>query len=106
MVMAVALCGVFIALAVPLILQKVPPNCVYGFRTRKTMSSEVIWYKANRFLGYGLVASALASLLVLYVSVLFPPVVPPSLVHEHAMFVVLLPVGILLVVSAVYHGTL
>ena len=104
--MAVALCGVFIALAVPLILQKVPPNCVYGFRTRKTMSSEVIWYKANWFFGYGLVVAALASLLVLYLGILFPQVVPPPLVHEHSMFTVVLPIGILLVVSAVYHRTL
>jgi len=104
--MAVALCLLFIALAVPLILQKVPPNCVYGFRTRKTMSNPAVWYKANRFMGYGLVVSALVSLLVLYAGALYPQVVPPPLVHEHSMFTVVLPVGILLVVSAVYHRTL
>jgi uncharacterized membrane protein len=105
-VMVVALCVVFIALAVPLILQKVPPNCVYGFRTRKTISSEAIWYKANSFFGYGLVVSSLASLLVLCVGVLFPQVVPPSFVHEHPMIIVMVPIAILLVASAVYHRTL
>lgn len=100
------LCVVFIALAVPLVLQKVPPNCVYGFRTRKTLSSETTWYKANRFLGCGLVASALASLVILCAGTLFPQVVPPPLVHEHAMLTVMLPVVILLAASAVYHSTL
>ena len=104
--MAVALSTFFIAMAVPLVLQKVPPNRVYGFRTRKTMSNEVIWYKANRFMGCGLVASALVSLVFLYVGALFPQVVPPPLIHQHAMLVVVLPVGILLVISAVYHRTL
>jgi uncharacterized membrane protein len=103
---AAALCVLFIALAIPLILQKVPPNCVYGFRTRKTLSNEATWYKANRFFGCGLVAAALLSLLVLYVGTLYPQVVPPPFVHEHSMFTVVLPVGILLVVSAVYHRTL
>jgi uncharacterized membrane protein len=103
---ASALCVVFIALAVPLILQKVPPNCVYGFRTRKTMSSTTTWYKANKFLGYGLVVAALVSLLILNVGALYLQIIPPPFVHEHAMFTVVLPVGILLVVSAVYHRTL
>jgi uncharacterized membrane protein len=106
MIMAVALCGAFIAMAVPLILQKVPPNRIYGFRTRNTISTEWIWYKANRFVGYGLVVSALASLLILYVGTLYPQVVPPPLVHEHAMFIVVVPIGILLAISSIYVGRL
>jgi uncharacterized membrane protein len=104
--MASALCVLFIALAVPLILQKVPINCVYGFRTRKTMANAATWYKANRFFGCGLVVAALVSLFILNVGALYPDVIPPPFVHEHSMFTVVLPVGVLLVVSAFYHRTL
>jgi uncharacterized membrane protein len=37
--------------AIPLILRKVPPNGLYGFRTPKTLSSSEIWYEANRMSG-------------------------------------------------------
>lgn len=46
---------VFIALSVPLILKKVPPNNWYGFRTPKTLSDEKIWYEANRISAQGMV---------------------------------------------------
>ena len=31
---------VFVVLSLPLILKRAPPNPIYGFRTRKTMSDE------------------------------------------------------------------
>ncbi len=37
--------------SIPLILEKVPPNWLYGFRTRKTRNNEKIWYRANKFAG-------------------------------------------------------
>jgi uncharacterized membrane protein len=42
---------VIVALSIPLILEKVGPNRLYGFRTRKTLSSPRIWYAANRVAG-------------------------------------------------------
>ena len=44
----------FIAVSLPLILQVVPPNRWYGFRLKKTLSDETIWYAANRIAGYDL----------------------------------------------------
>ena len=41
-----------LALAVPLILEKVPPNNTYGFRTSRTLSAPEIWYPANRMAGW------------------------------------------------------
>ena len=41
----------FIILSIPLILKKVPPNPIYGFRTKKTLSDKQIWYKANYYCG-------------------------------------------------------
>jgi uncharacterized membrane protein len=55
--------------SVPLVLRRVKPNSLYGFRTSKTLSNERIWYEANAYagrltLGLG-VAFALVSI-VLY----------------------------------------
>lgn len=55
------------ALALPMMLEKLPPNRWYGFRTSKTRSSEAIWYPANRIAGWclfyaGLLAFALTAM--------------------------------------------
>ena len=36
-------------LAVPLICRKIPPNRWYGFRVRRTMENEAVWYAVNEF---------------------------------------------------------
>jgi hypothetical protein len=40
-----------IALSIPLILGRVPPNRWYGFRVRRTLERPEIWYPANRYSG-------------------------------------------------------
>ena len=39
----------------------VPPNRVYGFRTRQTLGSRELWFRANRFAGWALFIAAGAS---------------------------------------------
>ena len=39
--------ALFIALSIPLILRRVPPNPWYGFRVRRTLASPEVWYPAN-----------------------------------------------------------
>jgi len=58
---------VFIVLSLPLIYQKVPPNHLYGFRVRKTLSNPHIWYAANRVAGIDLF---MAGMLILLTAVL------------------------------------
>jgi hypothetical protein len=48
----------FIAVAVPLALRKVPPNIICGFRTRATMANNEIWFSANAYFGRGLIAAS------------------------------------------------
>jgi uncharacterized membrane protein len=48
---------IFLA-SVPLVLGVVPRNRVYGIRTRKTLSDDSIWYRANRFGGWALIISS------------------------------------------------
>ncbi len=43
--------AVFVLLAIPLVLRKVPPNPVYGYRTRATLASAPLWYDVNAYFG-------------------------------------------------------
>ena len=44
-------CGIIAVASIPLILGVVPPNRVYGFRTRQTLVNRELWFRANRFAG-------------------------------------------------------
>ncbi|MFN0110385.1 MAG: SdpI family protein [Blastocatellia bacterium] len=50
----------FILIGIPSILQWVPPNDYWGFRTAKTFSDERIWYAANRLSGIDMAIAGLA----------------------------------------------
>ena len=47
-------CAIVAVACVPLNLKLVPPNGVYGFRTRQTLASPDVWFRANRFAGCAL----------------------------------------------------
>jgi hypothetical protein len=51
-----------IAISVPLVLEKVPPNRLYGSRTPKTLSNSDIWYEANYKGGITLLVASLISI--------------------------------------------
>ena len=57
-----------IVISIPLILQKVGPNSLYGFRTTKTLSNDEMWYKANKFGGWTMAVAGLVSLVCLLLS--------------------------------------
>lgn len=59
---------VTIALSVPLLLRRVPPNPVYGLRVPATFKDEQVWYDANAACGrdlllFGVVIAVLAVVL-------------------------------------------
>ncbi len=39
-------------LSVPLILQKIPPNGLYGFQLPSTLNNPMLWYKVNAYAGW------------------------------------------------------
>jgi uncharacterized membrane protein len=41
----------YIVMGIPLLCHFIPPNPIYGFRTKHTRSSLEIWYKINGFMG-------------------------------------------------------
>lgn len=51
-----------IVISIPLVLRKVPPNVVYGVRTRKTLSDPRIWYEANYRGGMALIVAGVVGL--------------------------------------------
>jgi uncharacterized membrane protein len=56
--------ALIVVLGIPLVLQLVPPNGFYGFRTGKSLSSPEIWYKTNQVAGIALVLSGGAGFVV------------------------------------------
>ncbi len=60
-------CALLLAVAVPLVFKLVPPNRIYGFRTATTLSRTDVWYRANIFTGWALIAAAaLAATVILF----------------------------------------
>ena len=57
----------FVILAIPLMLRKVPRNVLYGYRTRKTLTDDAIWYDANAHFGRGLFVASIISLAAVFV---------------------------------------
>ena len=65
-----------IALAIPLLYDKIPPNSFYGFRVSQTLADPKVWYAVNRyaarwlvFAGVSIVAAAILLYLVPGISV-------------------------------------
>ena len=63
---------VIFGLAIPLILRRVPPNGIYGVRTRASFASESDWYRINCIGGRYLALSGLLILIVGAVGFLLP----------------------------------
>ena len=106
MIIPVILCFVFIALSIPLVLQKVRPNCYYGVRTRKTMTNDAVWYKANKFFGTGLLISSFFPLAILMTAAFLPDLHVLIGVNNLGGLIVVLPIGVVLILSYFYFRKL
>jgi uncharacterized membrane protein len=66
-----------IAISLPMMYDKVPPNGFYGFRTPRTMSDPNLWYPANRVAGRNLaVAGVIVATTALIVFVMQKSIQP------------------------------
>ncbi len=59
--------ALFVLVSIPLVLRKVRPNPVYGYRTRATLTDEVLWYEANAYFGRRFIAASLVSALAAWI---------------------------------------
>ena len=55
---------ILVAISVPLILRRVPPNGFYGFRTPRTLANPTLWYEANVFSGWSLLLAGVVTALL------------------------------------------
>ena len=56
---------IFVIIAIPLILRKVPRNVIYGFRIKATLQNDFVWYEANAYFGRLLLISSFVSALLI-----------------------------------------
>ena len=70
--------ALFVALALPLALRRIPRNAVYGYRTRATMADDETWYDANAWFGWSLVASSVGGAFVAWAIHLARPFSPET----------------------------
>jgi uncharacterized membrane protein len=61
-----------IGLSIPLIMRRIPPNGLYGFRTPATLKDEALWYDVNAYAGKRLLIAGVASLVVCLVIIALP----------------------------------
>ena len=53
--------SVFVAMGIPCSLGLVPPNRLYGFRTRQTLEDPDVWYPTNRVAGVWGIATGIVA---------------------------------------------
>ena len=56
---------IFVIIAIPLILRKVPRNVIYGFRIKATLQNDFVWYETNAYFGRLLLISSFVSALLI-----------------------------------------
>jgi len=91
-----------IVISIPLIIKKIPPNCVYGFRIKKTLANREIWYKANTFGGISLLVSALFILISCVVLLLNKDRLSFDAVNSAGLGLFLAPILVSLILTLAY----
>ncbi len=51
---------ILVAVSIPLINHKIPPNGLYGFRIRATMENPDLWYPVNHYFAKRLLVTGIA----------------------------------------------
>jgi hypothetical protein len=94
-----------IALSIPLLYDKIPPNSFYGFRVSQTITDPKVWYAVNRYSARWLLVAGLSIVAAAILLYFIPGIsVDVYALGCLAVFVVTLTVG--LVKSFLYMKTL
>jgi hypothetical protein len=86
---------VFIGLSIPLVMRKIPMNHFYGFRLKKSFTSDENWYKINHYGGWQLIYWSVPLLVLGVLTMLFP-------VPENGLVVTLIGCAPLIVLVPAY----
>lgn len=80
----------FCALAIPLMLRRVPPNGLYGLRVPATFADERVWYEANARSGRDIFVLGLAQIaLALALPFLVPDITDEAYDYANIVFLLL-----------------
>ena len=86
----------------PLFLEKVKPNWFYGLRYIRTMSTEKIWYKSNKYLGRDIVISGILLVFASLLLLLFKLNATVFEIFLFSLFLIILPVITILIRAFMY----
>jgi hypothetical protein len=95
----------FILIAIPLILRKVPPNPFYGFRTSTTLTDGYNWYETNAYFGRRFVISSIISGIVVYLLYIYHEF-PPEHFMKAGLFCLIAPPLIVIILTLRYSRSL
>lgn len=95
----------FIGLSIPMVQRQVPPNGTYGFRTPETLGSPEVWYAANAYSGWTMIAAG-AAVIVASVGLALSRKVSDRAYVPIMVAVLLLSLGISLALSFRYLATI
>ena len=91
-----------------MVLQKIKPNYLYGFRTKKTLSDEKIWYPANKYAGKVLIYAGIPMAVISAISYILS-IIPAtaSIFNETLVIIIILtvlvvPLTVSIIASLVY----
>jgi uncharacterized membrane protein len=91
------------AISIPLLLRRIHPNPIYGFRVKQTLEDPEVWYDVNAYAGKGLLVDGLITV----IAALALALVPGISLDRYALSVMtlaFLAMGISLVASFRYLG--
>ncbi|MDR0336341.1 MAG: SdpI family protein [Planctomycetaceae bacterium] len=80
----------------------IPPNPIYGFRTKYTRSSPQIWYKINNFTGKQLTLFGMINLLLFGLNSFFNLNIPEKYEHLEIIFLIVI-ISIPIIVPITYY---
>jgi hypothetical protein len=70
--------ALLVLVAIPLALRRVPRNVIYGYRTRTTLTDDVIWFEANAHFGRRLIVASLCGTLAAFLVYRVQPLSPET----------------------------
>lgn len=99
--------GILLAgVSLPLVAGRVKRNGVYGFRTPKTLSSDDVWYAANRYAGRQLFGAGSAQIAGTLLLLPFAGRLDAGTLGLLGLALTLVPLGVALAKSFRYLGRL
>ena len=91
-----------IIISMPLIINKIPPNRLYGFRLKKTLSDKGIWYKANKYGGVCLAVAGFITSIGCVTLLLNKDKLSFDIINGLSLGLLITPIAVSLILTLIY----